>query len=158
LSYSSKDKPAVTELAEKLRARGVDVWFDEWEVAGGDPVVSRLNDALDAAQTAVVVFSEHTPNSPWLQQELDYWIWARVHEHKVVVPVVLGTNAVIPPLIRKLARRAIEDIDAIVDAVVGRGPAKPDLGVRRTGLVYRVTIDLTTTPDGSLHRAVTVGE
>ncbi|HSS48239.1 MAG TPA: toll/interleukin-1 receptor domain-containing protein [Thermoanaerobaculia bacterium] len=32
LSHSSKDKPAVRKLAETLRARGLKVWLDEWEL------------------------------------------------------------------------------------------------------------------------------
>lgn len=30
LSHSSKDKEIVRELAKKLEADGVNVWFDEW--------------------------------------------------------------------------------------------------------------------------------
>jgi molybdate-binding protein len=31
ISHSSKDKPAVRELAEKLKTDGIRVWFDEWK-------------------------------------------------------------------------------------------------------------------------------
>lgn len=37
LSHNSKDKPAVRELAEKLRARGLAVWVDESELTPGRP-------------------------------------------------------------------------------------------------------------------------
>ena len=32
LSHSAKDKAVVRPLAERLRADGVKVWFDEWEI------------------------------------------------------------------------------------------------------------------------------
>lgn len=32
LSHSSKDKDIVRPLAERLRADGLRVWFDEWEM------------------------------------------------------------------------------------------------------------------------------
>ena len=35
LSYSSKDKAVVRALAERLRADGVKVWFNEWEIPQG---------------------------------------------------------------------------------------------------------------------------
>ena len=38
LSHSSKDKAVVRELAEKLKADGVRVWFDEWIIQPGDAI------------------------------------------------------------------------------------------------------------------------
>jgi hypothetical protein len=38
LSHSSKDKPIVRELAERLRADGLRVWFDEWIIQPGDMI------------------------------------------------------------------------------------------------------------------------
>ena len=32
LSYSSKDKPAVRRLAERLKGDGLRVWLDEWVI------------------------------------------------------------------------------------------------------------------------------
>ncbi len=36
LSHSSKDKPVVRAVAERLRADGLRVWFDAWELRPGD--------------------------------------------------------------------------------------------------------------------------
>ena len=36
LSYASQDAEAVRRLAEALRAEGVEVWFDQSELKGGD--------------------------------------------------------------------------------------------------------------------------
>ncbi len=38
LSHSSKDKRAVRELAQRLRADGLRVWLDEWEIQPGDMI------------------------------------------------------------------------------------------------------------------------
>ena len=32
LSHNSKDKPRVRKLAERLRAEGLRVWFDDWVI------------------------------------------------------------------------------------------------------------------------------
>ena len=44
LSHNSKDKPAVRELAEALRARGIKVWLDEWELVPGQPWQEALEE------------------------------------------------------------------------------------------------------------------
>ncbi len=36
LSHSAKDKAVVRAVAERLRKDGMRVWFDEWEIKGGD--------------------------------------------------------------------------------------------------------------------------
>jgi beta-lactamase class D len=38
LSYSSKDRKVVRQLAKRLKKDGVRVWFDEWEIKPGDSV------------------------------------------------------------------------------------------------------------------------
>jgi hypothetical protein len=38
LSHASADKPAVRELAQRLKADGLRVWFDEWVIEHGDSV------------------------------------------------------------------------------------------------------------------------
>ena len=40
LSHSAKDKAVVRPLAERLRADGVKVWFDEWVLKPGDSLSS----------------------------------------------------------------------------------------------------------------------
>jgi hypothetical protein len=47
LSHKSKDKAVVRELAERLRRDGLRVWFDEWEIHPGDPVLKRIVGALN---------------------------------------------------------------------------------------------------------------
>jgi hypothetical protein len=41
LSHSAKDKAVVRPLAERLRADGLKVWFDEWEIKPGDSIPAK---------------------------------------------------------------------------------------------------------------------
>ena len=41
LSHSSNDKAVVHAVAERLRADGLTLWFDEWELKPGDSIASR---------------------------------------------------------------------------------------------------------------------
>lgn len=38
LSYASKDAAAAVRICEALRAAGIEVWFDQSELRGGDAV------------------------------------------------------------------------------------------------------------------------
>ena len=38
LSHSSKDKAVVRAVAERLRADGLRVWLDEWELKPGESI------------------------------------------------------------------------------------------------------------------------
>ena len=40
-SHRSVDKPEVEAFATLLRKKGIDAWFDRWEIAPGDDIVAR---------------------------------------------------------------------------------------------------------------------
>ncbi len=48
LSHSSKDKPVVRAIAERLRADGVKVWFDELVLKPGDSIPAKIEERLGA--------------------------------------------------------------------------------------------------------------
>ena len=60
----------------------------------------------------------------------------------MLIPVTVDNHAWVPPLLRPLARRGIDEIDAIADAVLGRRPAPPPLGSSDWGRTERVLICL----------------
>ena len=43
LSHSAKDKAVVRPLAERLRADGLTVWFDEWVLKPGDSIPAKID-------------------------------------------------------------------------------------------------------------------
>ena len=47
LSHSSKDKAVVRPLAERLRADGLKVWFDEWVLKPGDSIPAKIEEGLE---------------------------------------------------------------------------------------------------------------
>jgi hypothetical protein len=47
LSHSAKDKAVVRPLAERLRADGLKVWFDEWEIKPGDSIPAKTEEGLE---------------------------------------------------------------------------------------------------------------
>jgi TIR domain-containing protein len=69
LSHSSKDKPAVRELAERLRRDGLRVWFDEWEIRPRGPVPLKIEDGLEQSRTLVLTMSANATESEWVTFE-----------------------------------------------------------------------------------------
>jgi small GTP-binding protein len=69
LSHSSKDKPVVRPLAERLRADGLRVWFDEWELKPGDIIPSKIDEGLERSRVLVLCMSANAFGSDWAQLE-----------------------------------------------------------------------------------------
>ncbi len=47
LSHSAKDKAVVCVVAERLRADGLRVWFDEWVLKAGDSIPAKIEEGLE---------------------------------------------------------------------------------------------------------------
>ena len=69
LSHSSKDKAIIRPLAEKLRADGVRVWYDEWEIRPGDSIPAKIEEGLEQSRVLVLCMSANAFGSDWAQLE-----------------------------------------------------------------------------------------
>ena len=93
LSHSSADKPAVERLARALAERGIDPWFDRWEMGPGDDLVARINDGLAQADAGIIVLSEHTSGSRWVKAELSNLIYSRIQDGQPLLPVKVADDS-----------------------------------------------------------------
>src|ERR1017187_2265045 len=72
LSHSAKDKEIVRPIAERLRADGLRVWFDGWEVKPRTAKALRakkIEEGLERPRVLVLCMSEHAVGSDWVQLE-----------------------------------------------------------------------------------------
>jgi len=69
ISQNAKDKPAVRDLAERLRKDGLRVWLDEWEIKPGDSIPLKIEQGLGQSRTLVLVMSRHASASEWVTFE-----------------------------------------------------------------------------------------
>jgi len=60
LSYARDDTAAALRIAEALRSHGVDVWFDQNELRGGDAWDQKIRKQIDACTLFVPIISRHT--------------------------------------------------------------------------------------------------
>lgn len=60
LSYAREDAPAARRIAEALRSHGLEVWFDENELRGGDAWDAKIRKQIDDCALFVPLISAHT--------------------------------------------------------------------------------------------------
>ena len=69
LSHSAKDKAVVRPLAERLRADGVKLWFDEWVLKPGDSIPAKIEEGLERSRVLVLCMSANAFGPDWAQLE-----------------------------------------------------------------------------------------
>jgi hypothetical protein len=70
LNHSSKDKSIVRPLAERLRADGLRVWYDEWEIRPGDSIPHKIEKGLEQSRILILCMSANAFDaSDWAQLE-----------------------------------------------------------------------------------------
>src|SRR5215210_6684136 len=60
LSYASQDADAARKICEALRAAGVEVWFDQSELRGGDSWDAKIRKQIKECALFVPVISANT--------------------------------------------------------------------------------------------------
>ncbi len=97
LSHNSKDKPAVRELAAALRARGLNVWLDEWELVPGRPWQEALEEVIETTGSSAVLVGKDGLG-PWQDEETRGCLSEFVSRKLPVIPVLLPNAPDVPNL------------------------------------------------------------
>lgn len=126
ISHASEDKESfVRELARKLRDRGVKVWYDEFTLLLGDSLVKSIEKGLAKSRYGIVVLSHafFSLAKDWPQKELAELSKRERDGEKVILPIWLDVSEedilhYYPPLVDRVAAKAIDSIDTIVDKLL----------------------------------------
>lgn len=70
ISYAREDRDFVAKLVNVLKGAGHEVWWDN-HLEGGDQFRTSIEQALDAASSSVVVWSERSRMSRWVNDEAE---------------------------------------------------------------------------------------
>jgi len=94
LSHASEDKTTFARpLANALKQRGLDVWFDEFELKLGDSIRGEIDRAVAECDFAVALLSEHFFQKPWPQQEVSGLTAREISEkRKIILPIWHGVD------------------------------------------------------------------
>src|ERR1051326_8605013 len=88
LCHNRADTEPVQELARRLKAEGVGVWLDTWNLIPGERFAPKIQDALEQC-SAVAVFLGPLGRSPYQEEELESAINDRGIRGLRVIPVLL---------------------------------------------------------------------
>lgn len=71
ISYSSKDEAFARQLHIDLQAVGVQCWFAPEDMKIGDELRSRIDESIHMQDKLLLVLSEHSLTSRWVQKEVE---------------------------------------------------------------------------------------
>lgn len=135
ISHDSRDKPYVSELANRLRSNLCPVWYDEFSLNPGDSLVDSISAGITKSRKCVVVLSPNFLSNPgWGKTEFN----AAMNKH------ISAGGGVVVPIWHGVAKEQVAEYSSlIVDLVAIDTKLGPDEVFNR---LYRV---LTVEPNGS---------
>ncbi|HWZ98710.1 MAG TPA: toll/interleukin-1 receptor domain-containing protein [Candidatus Dormibacteraeota bacterium] len=90
ISHSSKDEEFTRKLHRDLQAEGVRCWFAPEDMKIGDPFRDRINEAVRLYDKLLLVLSESSIESPWVEDEVEAALEKeRLQKHTVLFPIRL---------------------------------------------------------------------
>ena len=89
ISDSSQDDEFARRLHEKMRGEKLRVWFAPEDMQGGQKLSEQIDRAIQVNDRLLLVLSEHSLNSEWVQTEI-----RKVHHAELA----LGAGLPTPPL------------------------------------------------------------
>ena len=71
ISYSSKNRDFAERLHADLHAKGVRCWFDQEQLKVGEKFRHQIDDAIRVHDKLMVVLTEHSIASDWVEAEVE---------------------------------------------------------------------------------------
>jgi len=100
ISHSSKDRQFAKWLSIDLANSGHRPWLDEWQIKAGDSIPTQIGIGIDDCDFVLLLLSEKSTSSNWVEREWQAKYWREVQENKVMVIPVLVEDCKIPTLLQ----------------------------------------------------------
>ena len=124
ISHAWEDKEDfVRELAEKLQASRIEVWYDEFSLKAGDSLRRSIDFGLTKSRFGIVVFSKHFFIKHWTNWELDGLVQRQnSSDYNVIIPIWhnIDKKEILeysPSLADKVAIKSERGIDYVVKQI-----------------------------------------
>jgi hypothetical protein len=124
ICHASEDKlEAATPIAEALRAKNYEVWYDQFVLTLGDSLRQKIDEGLARSRFGVVILSASFFEKDWPRKELDGLAAKEIGGVKVILPVWhrIGVEEITSPspmLAGRLAVSTSRGIAVVVDEIV----------------------------------------
>src|ERR1700688_1605613 len=127
ICHASEDKDDfVRPLAQALRERHIEVWYDEFSLRVGDSLRQAIDRGLANSQFGIDVLSPAFFRKRWPQRELNGLVTREMHENReLVLPIWHGVDHAeiikhSPPLADVRAIRSASGMDSVVAELLKR--------------------------------------
>ena len=128
LSYAQADKDIADRVADALRRAGLRVWFDAWELAQGDSIADRIDQAVRSSDLLVVLLSPRSVESKWVQTELSAALARELKDRAItVIPALIEDCAIPLSLADRVYLDLRHDLAGGVQRLVDQIGGAPDL-------------------------------
>jgi hypothetical protein len=94
LSYASPDQDFARRLYETLQTLGVSVWFAPEDLRIGDRFRTRIDESIRMHDKLVVVLSQSSVRSDWVEHEVEQALERERHEKRTVLFPIAVDSAV----------------------------------------------------------------
>lgn len=102
ISYQKKEKEFVKIIAECLVENSVDVFYDKWDIQGGDSIPLELERGINESSLFIYILSSSSVKSKWVQQEYHSFLWRKINNHVLRIIPLLRKDCEAPPFIAPL--------------------------------------------------------
>lgn len=91
LSHQSSDKLIVEEIGKKLLSSGIEVFYDEWDILGGDSIPQEIEESISDSNILIYALSPASVESKWVKAEYHSFLYRKINDHSLrIIPVLLA--------------------------------------------------------------------
>jgi hypothetical protein len=94
ISYSSRDEALAQRLHADLQDKGVRCWFAPEDLKIGDEFRSRIDESIQVYNRLLLILSEHSVKSRWVQKEVETAFDKEGKENRIVLFLIRIDEAV----------------------------------------------------------------
>src|SRR5437588_12382029 len=127
LSYATDDRGVAIKIAEALKARGVNVWFDV-SIPIGNSLSHRISELISASDYLIVLISPNTKKSDWVTYELTTAVRKELTARDITILPVLIADAEIPGFLHTYQYLDCRiDVERGIERLVDQISAAPEI-------------------------------
>ncbi len=112
ISYTRADHAIASSLTKELEKLGVTVWSD-FKLMPGDAWREVILEALRLTKTVLVIITEESANSDWVQEEIRT---ALANRSELVIPVLIGSYDLLPIELRSIQAVRVQNTNEMPEA------------------------------------------
>lgn len=119
LCHASEDKARFVEpFAKALMAKGVDAFYDGWEIGPGDSLWEKIARGIDESNAFILIASHASLGKPWVKLEIGGGLAAKLEKgNRFIILALDGCAAELPSLLKAFRYLSVDDTNNFEEVV-----------------------------------------